>query len=50
MEEEAIKMTIARSHLDELTQWHGIAIQLQDFALAQGRPVPPPFTLRRSQA
>jgi hypothetical protein len=49
-EEEAIKMTIAQSHLAELTQWHGLAVQLWDSALAQGRPVSPPFTLRRSQA
>jgi hypothetical protein len=42
-------LAIARSHLDELAQWHDLTVQLRDTVMAQGRPMTPPITPWRSQ-
>jgi hypothetical protein len=50
-EEEAIAMALANSEQDELNElalWDGLAIQLRESALAQGRPATPPATPTRS--
>ena len=46
-EEEAI--AIANSELDQLGMWDGLAVQLRESSLAQGRPATPPATPTRSQ-
>jgi hypothetical protein len=47
--EEALAMALANSELDKLNEiamWDGLAIQLRESALAQGRPAIPPATRR----
>jgi hypothetical protein len=41
-EEEAIAMALANNKLNELAMWDGLAIQLRESALAQGRLATPP--------
>jgi hypothetical protein len=43
-EEEALELEIAKSELEELGRWNGLAIKLRESALAQERPVMPPVT------
>jgi hypothetical protein len=50
-EEKTIAMALANSEqdgLNELAFWDGLAIQLRESVLAQGRPATPPTTPMRS--
>jgi hypothetical protein len=48
--EEAITIAMGNSKLDQLTMWDGLAFQLRESSLTQGRPATPPATTTHTNA